>query len=35
LGWLFKNRDLTQRNSELLIFLTPRVMADAPPVTPP
>ena len=30
LGWLFKNRDQAQRKSELLIFLTPRVMADAP-----
>ena len=28
LGWLFKNRDQSQRKSELLIFLTPRVMAD-------
>jgi type IV pilus assembly protein PilQ len=28
LGWLFKNRDQVQRKSELLIFLTPRVMAD-------
>jgi type IV pilus assembly protein PilQ len=28
LGWLFKNRDKAQRKSELLIFLTPRVMAD-------
>ena len=35
LGWLFKNRDRTQRNSELLIFLTPRVMADAPAVATP
>ncbi len=30
LGWLFKNRDQTRRKSELLIFLTPRVVADAP-----
>lgn len=30
LGWLFKNRDQAQRKSELLIFLTPRIMADAP-----
>jgi type IV pilus assembly protein PilQ len=30
LGWLFKNRDQTRRKSELLIFLTPRVMADGP-----
>jgi type IV pilus assembly protein PilQ len=28
LGWLFKNRDQAQRKSELLIFLTPRIMAD-------
>ena len=30
LGWLFKSRDQAQRKSELLIFLTPRVMADGP-----
>jgi len=30
LGWLFKKRDQTQRKSELLIFLTPRVVADGP-----
>jgi type IV pilus assembly protein PilQ len=35
LGWLFKNRDRSQRNSELLIFLTPRVMADDLASTPP
>jgi type IV pilus assembly protein PilQ len=35
LGWLFKNRDRSQRNSELLIFLTPRVMADDPAIMPP
>jgi type IV pilus assembly protein PilQ len=35
LGWLFKNRDQAQRKSELLIFLTPRVMADGPALTPP
>jgi type IV pilus assembly protein PilQ len=35
LGWLFKNRDQAQRKSELLIFLTPRVMADGPaPLAP-
>lgn len=34
LGWLFKNRDQTQRKSELLIFLTPRVVADAPASLP-
>lgn len=35
LGWLFKNRDQAQRKSELLIFLTPRVMADGPAILPP
>lgn len=30
LGWLFKNRDKAESKSELLIFLTPRVMADGP-----
>jgi type IV pilus assembly protein PilQ len=35
LGWLFKNRDQAQRKSELLIFLTPRVMADGPAAMPP
>lgn len=35
LGWLFKNRDQAQRKSELLIFLTPRVMADGPANVPP
>ncbi len=35
LGWLFKNRDKAQRKSELLIFLTPRVMADGPAAVPP
>ena len=35
LGWLFKNRDQAQRKSELLIFLTPRVMADGPATAPP
>lgn len=35
LGWLFKNRDQVQRKSELLIFLTPRVMADDPVRVPP
>jgi type IV pilus assembly protein PilQ len=34
LGWLFKNRDQAQRKSELLIFLTPRVMADGPAQAP-
>ena len=35
LGWLFKNRDRSQRSSELLIFLTPRVMADDLATMPP
>lgn len=35
LGWLFKNRDQARRKSELLIFLTPRVMADGPAAVPP
>ena len=35
LGWLFKNRDKAQRKSELLIFLTPRVMADGPATVQP
>ena len=35
LGWLFKKRDQTQRKSELLIFLTPRVVADGPSNVPP
>ena len=35
LGWLFKNRDQTRRKSELLIFLTPRVVADGPVALPP
>jgi len=35
LGWLFKNRDQTRRKSELLIFLTPRVVADGPSTMPP
>ena len=30
LGWLFRKRDQTRRKSELLIFITPRVMADNP-----
>jgi len=29
LGWLFKNRNQARRKSELLIFLTPRVVSDA------
>ncbi|WP_233249729.1 type IV pilus secretin PilQ [Limnohabitans sp. Bal53] len=35
LGWLFKNRDQAQRKSELLIFLTPRIMADGPATVTP
>lgn len=35
LGWLFKSRDQAGRKSELLIFITPRVMADAPAPLPP
>jgi type IV pilus assembly protein PilQ len=35
LGWLFKNRDQARRKSELLIFITPRVMADGPASVPP
>ena len=35
LGWLFKNRDQAQRKSELLIFLTPRIMADGPATAQP
>lgn len=35
LGWLFKNRDQAGRKSELLIFLTPRIMADGPATLPP
>lgn len=31
LAWLFKNRNQTRRKSELLIFLTPRVVSDASP----
>lgn len=30
LGWLFRSRDQSRRKSELLIFLTPRVVADEP-----
>ena len=30
-GWLFRNRQQTRRKSELLVFLTPRVMADSTP----
>ena len=30
LGWLFKNRNQAGRKTELLIFLTPRVVADGP-----
>ena len=30
LGWLFRNRQQLRRRSELLVFLTPRVVADVP-----
>jgi type IV pilus assembly protein PilQ len=30
-GWLFRNRQQTRRKSELLVFLTPRVVADSTP----
>jgi len=33
LGWLFKNRNQVGRKTELLIFLTPRVVADGPAVS--
>ena len=32
LGWLFKSQQLTQRKTEMLIFVTPRVLADAVPL---
>jgi type IV pilus assembly protein PilQ len=35
LGWLFKNRNQTRRKSELLIFLTPRVVSGAAVLTSP
>jgi len=28
LGWLFRNRQQVRRRSELLVFLTPRVVAE-------
>ena len=31
LGWLFKSQQLTQRKTEMLIFVTPRVLSDAVP----
>ena len=31
LGWLFKSQQVTQRKTEMLIFVTPRVLADAVP----
>ena len=34
LGWLFKNRNQTRRKSELLIFLTPRVVSGAAVLSP-
>jgi len=35
LGWLFKNRNQTRRKSELLIFLTPRVVVDGGKLSAP
>ena len=32
LGWLFKSQQSTQRKTEMLIFVTPRVLADAAPL---
>ena len=32
LGWLFKSQQFTQRKTEMLIFVTPRVLADAVPL---
>ena len=31
LGWLFKNKSLNRKNTELLIFITPRVTKKAEP----
>ncbi len=28
LGWLFKNRAISKQNSELLVFITPRILTD-------
>jgi type IV pilus assembly protein PilQ len=32
LGWLFKSQQKTQRKTEMLIFVTPRVLADTLPL---
>jgi type IV pilus assembly protein PilQ len=32
LGWLFKSQQITQRKTEMLIFVTPRVLADTTPM---
>ena len=32
LGWLFKSQQFTQRKTEMLIFVTPRVLADTMPM---
>ena len=32
LGWLFKSQQMTQRKTEMLIFVTPRVLADTLPL---
>jgi type IV pilus assembly protein PilQ len=34
LGWLFKNQQSTQRKTEMLIFVTPRVLAENLSPTP-
>jgi type IV pilus assembly protein PilQ len=34
IGWLFRNRQQVQRRSELLVFLTPRVLAEGPATLP-
>ncbi|MEO5368073.1 MAG: hypothetical protein H7831_17320, partial [Magnetococcus sp. WYHC-3] len=31
LGWMFKNRSDTSSHSELLVFITPRIIEAAPP----
>ena len=28
LGWLFKNRAISKQNTELLVFITPRILTD-------
>ena len=28
LGWLFKNRAITKQNTELLVFITPRILTN-------